>query len=153
MNHSGFQYNKRQFRGYPPKSPRAQRFDFNFKFSFDHFSSKQSERAVFSWPQLPGISPSRVIGNLRDELVVRLGAEAGQSQPRSRLRTIEQCSGVFVVQVRAGVSDCAVRKLQLNMTKRELSIEWKDLFVHFFTEKSLTGRILKSAPVLSLDTV
>ena len=64
-----------------------------------------------------------------------------------RLRLIENSRGVFVVQVRGGLSDCAVPGLHIDRKKHKLSLEWKALFRHFFTQKRLQLETVKQDPV------
>ena len=43
--------------------------------------------------------------------------------------------GMFVIQVRAGLNDCAVPGLKIDQEKRELSFDWIGLFSRFFRER------------------
>ena len=43
--------------------------------------------------------------------------------------------GMFVVQVRAGLNDCAVPGLKIDQEKREISFNWIELFSRMFSER------------------
>ena len=43
--------------------------------------------------------------------------------------------GMFVVQVRAGLNDCAIPGLKINQAKREISFNWTELFERMFSER------------------
>ena len=43
--------------------------------------------------------------------------------------------GMFVVQVRAGLNDCAIPGLKINQKKREISFNWIELFDRMFSER------------------
>ena len=43
--------------------------------------------------------------------------------------------GMFVVQLRAGLSDCAVPGLKIDQEKREISLNWIELFGRMFSER------------------
>lgn len=150
--HLGFRFSKQRLNSIP-RNPRQLLFEFDFKLGFDGLKPKHPERAVFSFRQVSGVvgltkCVNRVLGNLRDKAGLGVGGVASQSQSKSRLRTIEHCTGLFVVQVRGGLNDCAVTRLHIHMKNREVSIEWKHLFGHFFREKRFTDAISRNAPVI-----
>lgn len=43
--------------------------------------------------------------------------------------------GMFVIQVRAGLNDCAVPGLKIDQDRREVSLNWIGLFSRFFRER------------------
>ena len=43
--------------------------------------------------------------------------------------------GMFVVQVRAGLSDCAIPGMKIDQAKREISFNWTALFERMFSER------------------
>lgn len=57
---------------------------------------------------------------------------------------IEHCTGLFVVQIRGGLNDCAVLALHIDATKCELSVDWRGLFAQFFNERRITEEILEN---------
>ena len=48
----------------------------------------------------------------------------------------ERCTGVFIIQVRGGLNDCAVPSLHVDPKKREVSLDWKALFNLYFSDKA-----------------
>lgn len=119
-------------------------FEFDFKLGFNCFKPKHPERAVFSFREEPRTRTTpncvtRIIRNIRNEVGLGVGGIASRTQPANRMRMIEHCIGLFVIQVRGGLNDCAVTKLHIHMKNREVSLEWKDLFRHFFRGKNFTA--------------
>lgn len=47
----------------------------------------------------------------------------------------ETTEGMFVIQVRAGLNDCAVPGLRIDQEQREISLYWIGLFSRFFGER------------------
>lgn len=76
----------------------------------------------------------------------RLG-EADKSVPGSRLRLFESPVGMFAVQVRGIVGDCALPALDIDPSTQELSFNWKDLFSRIFGEQKVVTTVLHGAPV------
>lgn len=54
---------------------------------------------------------------------------------------------MFVVQVRGSVSDCALPALNIDLSKHELSFEWRDLFNRFFGERKMATAMLRDVQV------
>lgn len=138
-------------------------FDFNFKLHFEKIHPRFPGRAVFTLPsvndnqerRLPGISASRrkTFKKLRDEVGAGRLGEADKSVPGSRIRLFESPVGMFVVQVRGSVSDCALPALNVNSSRYEFSFEWMDMFNGFFGERKLTTTVLHGAPVGHSDCI
>ncbi len=127
-------------------------FKFDLKFSFKHSKPEHPERAAFSFYPSPQMRPppycaTRILRNLRNEAILGAGGLAKQTRPASRLRTIESSTGLFIIQVRGGLNDSAVTKLHIDVKNGEVSFEWKELFKHFFREKSFIAAVPETRPV------
>ena len=128
---------------------RRQVYDPRSKYIFDGFMPMYPGRAVMSWHHENGhaLRLRDLSRHLRDNAgPARLG-EADKSRPGGRLRLFENSAGLFVVQIRGGLSDCMVPGLSINQKNGKLSFEWRDLFARFFGEKKTAESILKDAPV------
>ena len=84
---------------------------------------------------------------LNDNLGPGRLVEADKSIPGSRLRIFKNRTGIFVIQVRGVLSDCALPAFNLNRRKYQLSFGWKALFNRTFGERKLAAALLDSAPV------
>lgn len=133
-------------------------YDFDFKLNFDKIQPRYPGRAVFSLSsintyQKPEISAykHKMFNRLRDEVGTGRVGEADKSVSGSRIRLFECPGGMFVVQVRGSVGDCALPALNIDHIKHELSFDWRDLFDRFFGERKLTTTVLHGAPVGLLD--
>ena len=76
----------------------------------------------------------------------RLG-EADKSVPGSRMRFFESPVGMFVVQIRGSVGDCALPALNIDVSRHELSFEWRNMFDRFFGARKVATALLDGAPV------
>lgn len=56
--------------------------------------------------------------------------------------------GMFVIQVRAGLNDCAVPDLRIDEEKREISLNWIGLFSRFYGEQ---GTVYLQKAIVSLQ--
>ena len=74
-------------------------------------------------------------------------SQAAKSIAGPQERFFESPVGMFVVQVRGVVGDCALPGLSINATRNELSFEWKKLFDQIFGERRLGTIMLHGAPV------
>ena len=140
---------KRELKAHPRPPAGLRFYQVDSELHFDGFKAKYPGRAIFSFRPLRHAinSAGRILKNIRDE--VRAPGLDGPkpSQRRGRLPTIERCGGVFVTQIRGGLSDCVVRSLHIDPKKHELSIEWKALFSEFFHDKVLTEAVIQANPV------
>lgn len=129
---------------------------FRNKLHFSRVMPMYPGRAVFSFPK-SGSWPidlhttSTIFTNLRRLAGPGRLGEADRSRPGGRLRLFEKPAGLFVIQVRAGVGDCAISGLGIDTCKWELSFEWRDIFSQFFGEKRATDAVLNGAPVSSIS--
>ena len=69
--------------------------------------------------------------------------------PGRRVRLFDKTVGLSLVQIRGGLHDCALPSLIIDQTKREITLEWNNLFTRFFSEKRRTKSTLENAPVSS----
>ncbi|KAM0801618.1 hypothetical protein BDR22DRAFT_181620 [Usnea florida] len=126
--------------------------DLYVKLYFDTIQSQHPGRAVFS-SRLDTKNRARQWEEMSKTLLARVGtgrlSEADRSVPESRMRLYTCPPGLFVVQVRGSVCDCAIPSLDFNVNplRLELSFEWRDLFHRFFGERKIVGAVLDSAPV------
>ena len=74
-------------------------------------------------------------------------SQAAKSIPDLPVGFFECPVGMFVVQVRSVVGDCAVPGLSINASRNELSFEWKKLFDQIFGEQKLVTNKSHGAPV------
>ena len=65
------------------------------------------------------------------------GESEGWGPPSFPIPILEPVAteGMFVVQVRAGLNDCAVPGLKIDQEKREISFNWIELFSRMFSER------------------
>lgn len=132
-------------------------FAFNFKLKYEKLHSRHPGRAVFSLRSenntrdrpSPDILVCRrkTFKRLRDEAGTGRLDEADKSVAGSRIRLSESPIGMFVVQVRGSVGDCALPALNIHNSRHELSFEWRDLFNRFFGERKVVTTVLHGAPI------
>ena len=126
--------------------------DLYVKLYFDTIQSQHPGRAVFS-SRLDAKFRARQWEEFSKMLLARVGtgrlSEADRSVPGSRMRLYTCPPGLFVVQVRGSVCDCAIPSLNFNVNplRLEVSFEWRDLFHQFFGERKIVGAVLDGAPV------
>ena len=135
-----------------------QRYDFKLQLSFAGLL-KESERAVFTVqhrsddPNDPENEyESAIFRHMREKGGLGPMGNADKYRPSERRRIFGESEGwgqlctipifeprategIFVIQVRAGLNDCAVPGLKIDQEKREISFEWVGLFSHFFCER------------------
>ena len=59
--------------------------------------------------------------------------------------------GLFTIQIRGGMNDCAIPGLRINQDHQEVSLEWRDLFTRFFGEQKMMVDVLNNDPVSNHD--
>ena len=129
-------------------------YDIYVKLFFDTIEPRYPGRAVFS-SRLDTNNRERQWDDISKSLLARLGTgkldNADKSVPGSRMRLYACPPGLFVVQVRGSVSDCAIPSLNLNVNplRLEISFEWRDLFHQFFAERKMVRAALDIAPVFN----
>lgn len=134
-------------------------FAFYFKLKYEKLHSRHPGRAVFSLrsenntrdrpsPEIL-VCRRKTFKRLRDEAGTGRLDEADKSVAGSRIRLSESPIGMFVVQVRGSVGDCALPALNISNSRHELSFEWRDLFNRFFGERKVVTTVLHGAPVPS----
>ena len=122
------------------------------KLFFDTIQPRYPGRAVF-FSRLDTNNRERQWDDVSKKLLARVGTgrleDADKSVPESRMHLYTCPPGLFVVQVRGSVSDCAIPSLSLdvNPLRLELSFEWRDLFHRFFGERKMVRAVLDGAPV------
>ena len=127
-------------------------YDFKVKLCFDSIPSRYPGRAVFS-SRLDTNNRGRRWDDIFRTLLARVGTgrlgDADRSISGSRMRLYESPPGLFVVQVRGSVCDCAIPSLNVNVDplRHELSFEWRNLFHRFFGEWKTVRAVLDGAPV------
>ena len=74
------------------------------------------------------------------------GESEGWGHPRNTIPTFEPqtTEGIFVVQVRAGLSDCPIPGLRIDQTRREITLEWMGLYSHFYRERRASDQLEES---------
>ena len=141
------------------KGPKV--FDFNVKLKFEKTHPKYPGRAVFTLRakndnqerRSTRISAHRrkIFKRLRDDAETGILGEADKSVPGSLIRLFGSPVGMFVVQVRGSLSDCALPALNVDSRRHEFSLEWRNLFNRFFRVRRVATTILLEAPVGHLD--
>ena len=65
------------------------------------------------------------------------GESEGWGQPSRPVPVFEPkaTEGMFVIQVRAGLNDCAVPGLRIDQNRHEISLDWMGLFSRFYGER------------------
>ena len=142
------------------KPDRLKLYDFECKLSYDKIQPRYPGRAVFSCrldhkcyaPFLKSaVSKRKIFERLRYEAGPGRLGEADKSVPGSRIRVFDSPVGMFVVQVRGSVSDCALPVLNIDSSRHEVSFEWRDLFDQFFGEQRAAKAVLYDALVSHPD--
>lgn len=139
---------------------RVEQYDFKLQLRFAGLPEKKPETAVFKVHHTPNdtMDPNDP-GNLYDGVIFRHMREKGgpgpmgeadKYKPSERRRIFgelegwgpwsrpipvlepETTEGMFVIQVRAGLNDCAVPGLKIDQGKREISFDWVGLFSCFY---------------------
>ncbi len=85
-----------------------------------------------------GLGPAGEADKYRPSERRRLFGESEDWGPPSHPISIfepQVTEGMFVIQVRAGLNDCAVPGLKIDQDKREISFNWVELFSRFFGER------------------
>ncbi len=85
-----------------------------------------------------GLGPMGIRDKYKPSDMLRLFGESDFRRPSiDPIRTFEPktTEGIFVIQVRAGLNDCAVPGLKIDQDKREVSLDWLGLMSHFFRER------------------
>ena len=132
-------------------------YDFDCKLTFQEIQPRYPGRAVFSLRSKTYNQGRRILQTsahrrkafqkMMDEAGPGRLGEADKSVPGSRIRLFESPVGMFVVQVRGSVGDCALPALNIDPSKHELSFEWRDLFNRFFGERKVATAVSNGAPV------
>ncbi len=140
---------------HPPNHTKS--YDFDCKLTLEKIQPRYPGRAVFSLRsktynlehRILQISAHRrkAFQNLMDKAGPGRLGEADKSVPGSRIRLFESPVGMFVVQVRGSVGDCALPALNIDPSKHELSFEWRKLYNLFFGERKVATAVLQRAPV------
>ena len=139
----------------PPNQPKV--YEFECKLSFDIIQPKYPGRAVFSLrPDISKrdyrllelkVNKRKMFKRLRDEARPSRLSGAAKSVPGSRIRFFESPVGMFVVQVRGSVGDCALPALNIDPNRHEVSFDWRDLFDRYFGEQKVAKAVLHDAAV------
>lgn len=128
-------------------------YDLYVKLYFDTIQSRHPGRAVFS-SRLDTYDRGRQWDDMFKTLLARVGPGrlGDRSVSGSRMRLYKCPPGLFVVQVRGSVCDCAIPSVNFNVEplRLELSFEWRDLFHQFFGERKTVRAVLDGAPVCNL---
>ena len=128
------------------KPDRLKLYDFECKLNYDKIQPRYPGRAVFScrldhkrYPPFlkTAMSRRKIFERLRNEAGPGRLGEADKSVPGSRIRVFDSPVGMFVVQVRGSVGDCAVPVLNIDSSRHEVSFDWRDLFDQFFGEQKV----------------
>ena len=129
-------------------------YDLDVKLYFDTIQARYPGRAVFS-SHLGTDNRGRQWDDISKTLRARVGTgrldDADRSIPGSRMRLYTCPPGLFVIQVRGSVCDCAIPSLNFNVhpLRLELSFEWRDLFQQFLGERKMVRAVLNGAPVFN----
>ena len=143
---------------HPPNHTKS--YDFDCKLTFEKIQPRYPGRAVFScrldrnrYPPFlkTAVSRRKIFERLRHEAGPGRLGEADKSVPGSRIRVFDSPVGMFVVQVRGSVGDCALPVLNIHSSRHEVSFNWRDLFDHFFGERKMAKAVLHDALVSHPD--
>ena len=128
----------------------------SIKLSFHGIHPSYPGRVVFSYfPDASPLAPRthalrKIFINLQNKAGSGRLGEADRSMPSSRMRIIEATAGLFVVQIRGGLNDCATPALNIDFKNHEVSCDWKDLFTQYFQEKRVASLVLENEGVRML---
>ena len=121
-----------------PEGSQLQIFDYKMGYQMQQ---RYPDKAYFSIPR----------HNIFERLQVQIGAgmfsHVAKSIPDSPVGFFKSPVGMFVVQIRGVVGDCALPGLSINASRNELSFEWKRLFDQIFGEQKLVTNMLHGTPV------
>lgn len=118
-------------------SPEHQSFDYKLGY---RMGNKYPDRAFFSNDSAPR---QDIFRNLH----IGIRADSWPHAPGWPVRFNDGPVGIFVVQIRGVVGDCALPGLIVWVRRGELSFEWKTLFSRMFSERNLTMTIPNEALV------
>ena len=131
--------------------------------NFVKIHSMYPGRAVFSLDSGSTRGQGRLPGNLtyrrktfkrlRDAVGPGRLGEADDSVPGSRTRLFESPAGMFVIQVRGSVGDCALPALNIDSAMHEVTFQWRGLFSRFFGGRKVATAVLNDAPVSYQESV
>ncbi|CAD6577873.1 MAG: hypothetical protein ASARMPRED_008436 [Alectoria sarmentosa] len=138
----------------------VEKYDFNLQLGFAGLAEDDPGRAVFKIqhrsnnPNDPeNLYEGTIFRHMREKGGLGPMGEADRFRPSERRRLFgelegwgppsypipifepKSTEGMFVIQVRAGLNDCAVPGLKIDQEKRELSFDWIGLFSRFFRER------------------
>ena len=119
-------------------------FKFDMTLYFEGVNPKHPGRAMFS---LHSKGQTKILQNLRDIAGPARLCSLDESGSTDRLRITENTTGLFIVQIRQGLSDVGIPKLNIDPKKRVLSLDWKELFNRFFNDRKLTEAISRDTVV------
>ena len=150
-DYEGSCHSKRMSYFRPPNTPCD--FDAAYKLSFSGLKPKDSERAIFSFrPTSVMRRPPRdaldVLEKLRNEIRAPNPEKSSRTRRQGRLSKIESCAGIFIIQIRDGLGDCALSSLHIGPKKHRVSLAWKSLFGAFYNDKKLTKATILSHNVI-----
>ena len=127
-------------------------YDLYVKLYFDTIQSRYPGRAVFT----SRLDRRHQWDDVSKPLLARVGTsrlgDADRSVPESRMRLYTCRPGLFVVQVRGSLCDCAIPSLNfsVNPLRLKISFEWRYLFHQFFGERKMVRAVLDGAPICNL---
>ena len=116
---------------------------FDYKMGYQ-IQQKYPDRAFFSNDSVPR---HNIFERLQDQTGAGRLGQAAKPIPGSQVRFFKSPVGMFVVQVRGVVGDCALPGLSINASGNELSFKWMKLFDQIFGERKLDTIMLHGAPV------
>ena len=124
-----------------PDWSRHQMFDYKMDYQIQQ---TYSDRAYFLNDSVPR---HNIFQRLQDQIEAGMLSQVARSTPGSPVGFFESPVGMFVVQVRDVVGDCALPGLSINASRNEVSFEWKKLFDQIFGEQKLVMNKLHGATV------
>ncbi|KAL9132583.1 MAG: hypothetical protein Q9175_006243 [Cornicularia normoerica] len=138
----------------------VERYDFKIQLGFAELVEKEPGRAVFNVQHKPNdpndpenVYESVIFRHMREKGGLGPMGDADKYMPSERRRLFGESEGwgppsrpipifepvttegMFVIQVRAGLNDCAVPGLKIDQEEREISFDWTGLFSRFFCER------------------
>lgn len=130
-----------RFAGLVEKQPRRAVFKIQHQSNDPNSPETVHETAIFRhMMEKGGLGPMGEADKYRPSERRRLfGESEGQGMPNYPVSILEpeRTEGIFVIQVRAGLNDCAVPGLKIDREAREVSLDWRLLYSRFFGERRL----------------
>ena len=118
------------------------------KLEFARFDHKYPGRAIFglqpSDASRPRMNP--LFKALKETVAPEKMTNAEKAKT-GEMRLYANMEKILMIQIRGSLGYCQVPNVSVDRTKREVSLEWRDLYTCFYTEKAKTIATVEHASV------